>query len=178
VTAPLWDRLVRPVIEVKDGPFPAPVKLSTECTVRPLPAPVKAVADKASTIGWMTRIQDSTGYMPHATHGRPGDKPVDVWAVRMRKGDRSAVAVRTGTSWDMLYTWSSDMPWTKHGTLGDLRWWLACWCPIPVGTEFAESMGSKKRGPAHIRLVDGAVWADAMGEPQIYPDRGGGDHGQ
>jgi hypothetical protein len=119
VTAPLWDRLVRPVIEVKDGPFPAPIVRSSELERMPdrLPAPILAMAKRAQQAGWYTHVQYSYGHQPHATHGRPGVQPVEIWAVRMRKGDRGAVAVKTGPTWDMLYTWSPTQPWTKYPNL-------------------------------------------------------------
>lgn len=119
MTAPLWDRLVFPEVKAEEGPFPEPIVPSTEPNRMPdrLPGPILAMAKRAQEVGWITHVTYSLGYQPHATHGRPGLKPVEIWAVRMRKGDRGAVAVKTGPTWDMLYTWSPTAPWTKHSTL-------------------------------------------------------------
>lgn len=145
-------------------PFPEPIVRSTDPISVPVPVPVAKTESLAQAAGWETCVTYSRGHQPHATHGRPGPAPVEMWAVRMRKGDLRAVAVRTGPAWDMLYTWSPREPWTKSADLGSLRWKMIVGAPLPPTLSFAEPMASKKRGPEHVRLVDGAVYALPVGE--------------
>lgn len=88
-------------------PFPEPIATSRDGHMPPtMPAPVKALQAAVERAGWATLVQHSEGHVPHATHGRPGAAVKPVWALRMRKGARSAVAVRTGAAWEFFYVWS------------------------------------------------------------------------
>lgn len=88
-------------------PFPEPIATSRDGHVPPpIPAPVKALQVAVERAGWATLVQHSEGHVPHATHGRPGAAAKPIWALRMRKGERGAVAVRTGAAWEFFYVWS------------------------------------------------------------------------
>jgi hypothetical protein len=81
-------------------------------------APVGLLKGKAEALGWTVHVTYAEGNYPHSTTGRPGALKAS-YAVRMRKDAYGAVAVYVGGSswsWDYLYVWGPDQPWTKYGT--------------------------------------------------------------
>jgi hypothetical protein len=104
------------------GPFPEPVVSSQdEHALSPWPRPVLDLRARLEAHGWTCLVQYAEGWMPHATHGRPGAHPRGSVALRMRRGEQGAVAVyraqSKGWAWDLLYVWGPARPWTKLTTL-------------------------------------------------------------
>jgi hypothetical protein len=98
-------------------PFPAPLATSTD---KPAPAPVANLCKMAVLAGWAPTVTYAHGFMPHATHGRPGEAK-ESWALRLTRGGQRAVAVRLGASWSSLWTWSSTQFFVRHGTLESFK---------------------------------------------------------
>lgn len=113
----------RPAPEEEDGPFPAPLVTAGqpwEGMVVP-PKPIMDMARYADAAGWDHMITYAKGWVPHATHGRPSEKPKESWAVRMKRGEQRAVAVRMDAQWASLWTWAADSPFVHHKGLGEFK---------------------------------------------------------
>ena len=113
----------RPV-EPEPQVYPAPVLTSDMAAVIIPSQPAASLAELARSYGWDGMITFAEGNLPHATHGRPLALQKSE-AVRLRRGDRRAVAVRRGGSWTSLWTWSTSQFFTRHATLEAFRTALA-----------------------------------------------------
>lgn len=98
-------------------PYPAPLATSTD---KPAPGPVANLYKTAVLLGWTPEVTYAHGFMPHATHGRPGEAK-ESWAVRLSRGEQRAVAVRLGAAWSSLWTWSTSVFFQRHGTLESFK---------------------------------------------------------
>lgn len=128
MNAPLVCFPLRIEWEVANGltatPVPAyPPPLTDSDTVLSIdaPRPVTDLEMYAMQHGWTVRLTYSEGWEPHATHGRPGDKPKIKWAVRMRRGSQRAVAVRTEDKWSSFWTWSTSQFFRRHTLLDTFK---------------------------------------------------------
>src|SRR5690242_5567385 len=84
----------------REEAFPEPLRRSTDTGGTPgVPEPVLKLQALAERAGWRSRVTYAVGYMPHATHGRPGVSPKASWALRMARGPFRAVAVQVEGSW-------------------------------------------------------------------------------
>jgi hypothetical protein len=97
--------------------YPTPLVTSRTSLAVSAPAPVAGLEALAVSHGWDTLVTHSEGWEPHATHGRPGERPKVKWSVRMRRGQQYAVAVRTEGSWTSLWTWSTTQFFKRYSTL-------------------------------------------------------------
>lgn len=88
--------------------FPAPLVTSHDPIPGKAPAVVSKLIRLAEARNWKVELTYSEGYEPHATYGTPSAKPKAKWALRMARGERRAVAVRTDSAWTSLWTWSPD----------------------------------------------------------------------
>jgi hypothetical protein len=90
--------------------YPAPEVTSRDGIAGAGKAAVTDALKYATERGWVGSSTYARGHLPHATTGRPGALS-DSYAVRLRKGDRYAVAVyrEAGQSWkwDSLYVWGA-----------------------------------------------------------------------
>jgi hypothetical protein len=106
--------------------------------------------------GWTCLLQYAEGWMPHATHGRPGSAPRESVALRARWHGHGAVAVyrqqAKGWAWDLFYVWSAARPWTKLATLDEFE---------------AATIGRLVRYPETLR----EFYARTLGPIVRYPDQ-------
>jgi len=72
------------------------------------PAPVRGLFSYALMQGWSGEVTHSRGFVPHATHGTPGEKAKDVWAVRLWRNGQQARAVRHDGTWNCFWSWSKQ----------------------------------------------------------------------
>jgi len=106
------------VAEEEAQVYPAPVLTSQMEPIEHVPGPVMLLKGHAERLGWISlRPRQSIGYVPHALHGTPGKNEKTLWCLKMLRGDRRAVAVRTDGSWSSLWTWSSEEFFARHATL-------------------------------------------------------------
>lgn len=98
-------------------PYPAPSLTSADPLRKPTSAPAAGLLRLALSLGWDGAITQAEGHVPHSTLGTPGKAAKFSEAVRLRRDDRRAVAVRMGGSWASLWTWSPDQFFTRHSTL-------------------------------------------------------------
>lgn len=103
--------------EPETGPYPAPTLTSDMPLRQPPSRPARDLLTLAQTHGWNGRITQAEGHVPHASWGTPGKSPKFSEAVRLRRGDQCAVAVRVGGSWASLWTWAPTQFFTPHKTL-------------------------------------------------------------
>ena len=104
--------------------FPAPLRTSREPLGSPVPGPVGKIASAAMSAGWDVLVTQAEGYWPHATTGRPGVRPKVSWAVRLRRDDQRAVAVRVESSWMSLWYWTQVSPFQRAKTLAEFMEWI------------------------------------------------------
>jgi hypothetical protein len=102
-------------------PYPAPSLTSDTASPRVASKPASDLIMHAIRNNWAGDITYACGYVPHATHGRPGAIEKFSEALRLSRGDQRAVAVRMGGSWDSLWTWSTSQFFTRHATLAQFR---------------------------------------------------------
>jgi hypothetical protein len=102
-------------------PYPAPLLTSDMPYDGPTSKPAADLLKLALAHGWTGRITYAKGCVPHATTGRPGTAPKFSEAVRLARGHRRALAVRTGGSWDSLWTWSATQFLTRHRLLNEFK---------------------------------------------------------
>lgn len=103
---------------VLEEAFPVPLRGSTDTGGVPeVPEPVLKLQRDAQGAGWATRLTYAEGYVPHATHGRPGEAAKPSWAVRMARGVEGAVAVRRGGTWESFWRWGPDLFFAQSGSL-------------------------------------------------------------
>jgi len=97
----------RPASEVVQA-YPAPVLTSMDTPDAPPSKPARDLLALAQSLGWEGVITQAKGHVPHAAHGTPGAtaKPSD--AVRLRRGQQRAVAVRMDGKWSSMWTWSPE----------------------------------------------------------------------
>ncbi len=106
-------------------PYPAPLLTSDMPYDEPSSKPAADLLELALAHGWTGRITYAKGYLPHAAYGTPGKVAKFSEALRLMRGDRRAVAVRMGGSWDSLWTWSGTEFFTRHKLLDEFRAALA-----------------------------------------------------
>lgn len=101
------------------APFPEPLVSSRDgWRADVMPGPVHDLVALAESRGWITsEPQYAEGFTPHASHGTPSAKPKTSWAVRMRRGEMRAIAVRMDGSWTSLWVLGPD-GMERHTTLG------------------------------------------------------------
>jgi len=110
-----------PVVEQRK-PYPAPALTSAMPACDVVPGPVMLLKWHAECLGWICLSpRQSIGHVPHASHGTPSEKAKTLWSLRMMRGDRRAVAVRTDGSWSSLWTWSTTEFFSRHATLEAFR---------------------------------------------------------
>jgi len=98
--------------------YPAPLLTSREPADMPVPEPVASLAEVARGFGWtVDQPRMSRGLVPHSTYGTPGKAPKTIWALRMYRGSRRAVATRWNDTWSSFWTWSPEQFFTRHDTL-------------------------------------------------------------
>jgi hypothetical protein len=102
-------------------PYPASLLTSDDPYDGPTSKPAADLLKLALAHGWTGRITYAKGYLPHATLGTPGKVAKFSEALRLSRGERYAVAVRTGGSWDSLWTWSGTEFFTRHKLLDQFR---------------------------------------------------------
>jgi len=103
-------------------PYPAPLHTSDMEPKDQVPAPVAGLKAYAEACGWrVSAPRQAIGFLPHATHGTPGDEPKVSWSLRMMRGSRMAVAVRMGSSWSSFWAWSDQEFFRRCGTLAEFR---------------------------------------------------------
>lgn len=88
-----------------DKSFPEPAATSRNSVHIPTPAPVLTLLAYAERLSWESRLTYANGWMPHATTGKPLG-PYETWALRLKRGDCRAVAIRKGDAWNAFWTWS------------------------------------------------------------------------
>jgi hypothetical protein len=83
--------------------FPAPLRASTDPGGTPgIPGPVLKLQRDAQEAGWAVERTYAVGFLPHATHGRPGEAAKESWALRMTRGTDRAVAIHMAGTWTLL----------------------------------------------------------------------------
>jgi hypothetical protein len=105
-------------------PYPAPLVTSEDGAPGPVKTAVTSLVREVTAVGWTAVVTYAKGWMPHATHGRPGAQPVESLAVRMHRGDRRAVAIYvsgSSWSWDSLWVWALGEFPDKPGTISAFR---------------------------------------------------------
>jgi hypothetical protein len=110
----------RPAAPEKE-PFPVPLHTSDMSHTLRWPQPVTDIVHAAHVHGWENRITYAQGWVPHATHGTPSARPKQLWAVRLRRGDQRAVAVRADDSWKSFWTWSPRRMMVRTSLLADFK---------------------------------------------------------
>jgi hypothetical protein len=106
---PFPPRRIEPAMSAPvEAPFPRPRVASTDPipSYAVQPGPVTQLKALAEGKGWLVSVTYSEGYEPHATTGRPSAKVKTKWALRMRRGQERAVAVRTDNAWTSFWHWS------------------------------------------------------------------------
>jgi hypothetical protein len=88
--------------------FPIPAVTSDDPVPDVIPGPVSRLVVLAESKGWTVLVTYSKGHEPHAKLGTPSAKPKVKWALRMVKGARRAVAVRTDDAWSSFWDWAPD----------------------------------------------------------------------
>jgi len=97
-----------------DESFPEPIITSRDSVDIPTPSPVLTLLAFAERLSWESRLTYAKGWMPHATTGWPLG-PYETWALRLRRGDCRAVAIRKGDDWKAFWTWSPRRLMTRAG---------------------------------------------------------------
>lgn len=110
------------VHEVLAEPFPAPEVTSDDPQGSVvIPSPATDLAVYAAALGWEHMVTYARGWVPHATHGRPLKGVRESWAVRLRRENRRAVAVRMGGNWVSMWTWGQGEQFTHHKGIMEFR---------------------------------------------------------
>jgi hypothetical protein len=105
--------------------FPEPLRASDSPDPLPeVPGPVLKLQRLAEGAGWATLATYAVGHHPHATHGRPSATAKPSWALRMRRGDQRAVAVRVGSAWASFWYWTPEVFFMRAGTLAEFEGWI------------------------------------------------------
>ena len=99
---------VEPEVEVSSYPSPLVSSREGQEPAGGWPGPVAKLAQFAAERGWAVKCQWAKGAMPHGKHGRP-QAVRDSYAVRMRRGEFSAVAVYRGGVWGSVWMWGEAM---------------------------------------------------------------------
>lgn len=127
----MWDRvenicLKSPMLIERPAPaiakaFPKPLVGATVKGPEDWPDPVADLAALARRSAWLYQVTYAKGWTPHASYGTPSAKPKESWALRMRRGQERAVAVRMDGSWSSFWYWSPDTLMSRSKLLEDFR---------------------------------------------------------
>jgi hypothetical protein len=114
----------RPAPKVIEA-YPAPTLTSKDMPAEEASRPASDLLMLAHERGWIGEITQARGHVPHASYGTPGKAAKFSEAVRLRRGDCRAVAVRMDGSWASMWTWSPTQFFARHKLLDEFREALA-----------------------------------------------------
>lgn len=110
----------RPADEVTAA-YPAPVLTSMDTPPGPPSQPALDLLAYAHLLDWEGVITQAKGHVPHATYGTPGKAAKYSDAVRLRRGQQRAVAVRMDGDWASMWTWSPEQFFARRRLLEEFK---------------------------------------------------------